>query len=130
MLNLTKPAGVFAQLFGIILIIVGFFKIVEDWASWGMLVLGAGIFLFIEGRQPAKRRLPTETTIPTLLLPASATMVESWITAQGGQLTYRILATRTLSEDECKQAIVAALDDGRLREPEPGGQATLVLRDN
>ena len=130
MLNLTKPAGVFAQLFGIILIIVGFVRILDDWASWGMLVLGAGIFLFIEGRQPAKRRLPTETTIPTPQQPASATMIEHMITAQGGQFTYRVLAETKLSDDKLKLVIMAALADGRLREPEPGGQATLVLRDD
>ena len=128
MLNLTKPAGVFAQLFGIILTIVGFVRILDDWASWGMLVLGAGIFLFIEGRQPAKRRLPTEATTPPQ--PVWATTVESWITAEGGKFTYRILANRELSEDECKKVVMAALEDGRLREPEPGGQTTLVLRDD
>ena len=65
MLNFTKP--VLAQLFGLILILVGCAMAAASWhsrgsfVSWGsgsFLVL-LGLWLFIEGRQPAKRQPPS-----------------------------------------------------------------------
>ena len=60
---------------------------------------------------------------------AAPAMHEHFITAQHGALTYRVLAPRTLSEQDLRQAVWQALQDGRLAEPQPGQTATLVLRD-
>lgn len=54
-------------------------------------------------------------------------VVEHFVTARGGRLTYRVLAHRQLEDGELQAAIQDALEEGRLREPEPGQTATLVV---
>lgn len=52
--------------------------------------------------------------------------VESVIAARDGRPGYRVLAYRALTPDECAQAVQEALRLGRVREPEPGGIATVL----
>jgi hypothetical protein len=52
--------------------------------------------------------------------------VENIITARGGDMTYRILAYRHLTEEERMQVVWEALRNGNLSEPGPGGTATLL----
>lgn len=53
--------------------------------------------------------------------------VEHWLTARGGSLTYRVLADEQLSQEELRRRVMEALQTGRLREPESGGTATLIV---
>ena len=64
-------------------------------------------------------------TIPALGL-ESAMRLETVITAKKGALTYRVLAYRQLTEEECKRVVVNALQTGEIEEPPPGGTATIV----
>ncbi len=57
---------------------------------------------------------------------AEPTPVENLITAKGGQLTYRVMAYRRMEKGELERAVWEALESGELKEPEPGGIATLV----
>ena len=52
--------------------------------------------------------------------------VENVITARNGTFTYRVLAYRHLSHDERMRVVHDALRRGHIKEPEPGGTATLV----
>jgi hypothetical protein len=52
--------------------------------------------------------------------------VESVITVRDGGPGYRVFAYRPLTPDECAQAVQEALRLGRVREPEPGGIATVL----
>ncbi len=52
--------------------------------------------------------------------------VENVITAMDGRFTYRVMAYRHLSIDERAAVVRHALDHGLVREPEPGGTATVT----
>jgi hypothetical protein len=52
--------------------------------------------------------------------------VESFVTAKNGQLTYRVIAYRKIENGELQRVVWGALQSGKLKEPEPGGVATLV----
>ena len=52
--------------------------------------------------------------------------VENLITARGGRFTYRVLAYRHLTEKERMDVVSEALRLGHVREPEPGGTATVL----
>lgn len=52
--------------------------------------------------------------------------IENVITAQDGRFTYRVMAYRHLSEEERISAVWKALQAGVLKEPPPGGTATLL----
>jgi hypothetical protein len=52
--------------------------------------------------------------------------VENFVTAKNGQLTFRVLAYRRMDEEELRKVVFEALKAGKLKEPEPGGTATLV----
>jgi hypothetical protein len=52
--------------------------------------------------------------------------IENIITAREGLYTYRILAYRHLSDHERVSVVKEALKNGNLKEPEPGGTATVM----
>ena len=52
--------------------------------------------------------------------------VENLITAKHGQLTYRVMAYRKMENGELQRTVWEALQSGRLKEPEPGAEATLL----
>ena len=52
--------------------------------------------------------------------------IENIITAREGLYTYRILAYRHLSDHERISVVKEALQNGNLKEPEPGGTATVL----
>jgi hypothetical protein len=52
--------------------------------------------------------------------------VEHVITARDGRLTYRVLAFRHRTQEECAQAVHEALRLGHVREPAPGGSTTVL----
>ncbi len=52
--------------------------------------------------------------------------IENIITAREGLFTYRILAYRHLSDHERVSVVKEALKNGNLKEPEPGGTATVL----
>ena len=54
--------------------------------------------------------------------------VATTVTAGNGAYTYRVLAYRPLSYQECKLLVWRALKVGAIDEPEPGGVTTLVTR--
>ncbi len=132
-MHLTKPAGVFFQLVGFPIaflavpsVLMGVFWIVTGkpggvaYLIFGLAFSVLGIWMVKEGRQPAKRggpgAEPTKEPAP----------VENMITAKGGQLTYRVIAYRRMEKGELEKAVFEALESGELKEPEPGGVATLV----
>lgn len=51
--------------------------------------------------------------------------VEHVVTARNGSLTYRVFAWRHLSEPEAQEVVADALRAGRVKEPPPGGEATV-----
>ena len=118
-MRLTKPAGVFFQLVGVFLLLMGL-GVLGQSIFWGIVVLAIGVWMVWQGRQPAKRGGPGAETAKE---PAS---VENMITAKGGQFTYRVMAYRRMEKGELKRAVWEALESGELKEPEPGGMATLV----
>jgi hypothetical protein len=117
-MHLTKPAGVFFQLVGAFLLLVGLVSLSES-IFWGAIVLAIGGWMVWQGRQPAKRVKPTEPA-------KEPTPVENLITAKGRQFTYRVMAYRRMEEGELERTVLEALESGELKEPEPGGVATLV----
>jgi hypothetical protein len=52
--------------------------------------------------------------------------VENFVTAKSGQVTYRVIAYRKMEKGELQRVVWDALQSGKLKEPEPGGTATLV----
>ena len=52
--------------------------------------------------------------------------IENIITAREGLYTYRILAYRHLSDHERVSVVKEALENGNLKEPQPGGTATVL----
>ena len=54
--------------------------------------------------------------------------VETVITAKDGLLTYRVLAYRALTSEECKKVVWRALQVDYIKEPEPGGEVILVTQ--
>ncbi len=131
-MHLTKPAGVFFQLIGFPLVLLGFpsalggliWIVAGQSGATGYLIFGLaafvlGIWMVKEGRQPGKRVNLAEPT-------REPTPVENLITAKGGQFTYRVMAYRRMEEGELEKVVWEALQSGRLKEPEPGGVATLV----
>ncbi len=54
--------------------------------------------------------------------------VETVITAKDGLFTYRVIAYRALSTEECKKVVWRALQVDYIDEPEPGGEVTLVTK--
>ena len=116
---LTKPAGVFFQLVGFFLLLIGLGALSQS-IFWGIVVLAVGVWMVWQGRQPAKRGGPGAVTAKE---PAP---VENMITAKGGSLTYRVMAYRRMEKGELERAVLEALESGELKEPEPGGIATLV----
>ena len=132
-MHLTKPAGVFFQLVGFLIaflavpsVLMGVFWIVTGkpggvaYLIFGLAFSVLGIWMVKEGRQPAKRGGPGAETAKE---PAP---VENMITAKGGQLTYRVMAYRRMEKGELERTVLEALESGELKEPEPGGIATLV----
>ena len=131
-MHLTKPAGVFFQLIGFPIVIlavpsalVGLVWIFTGRPGGAYLIFGLafsvlGMWMVKEGRQPAKRGGPGAETAKK---PAP---VENMITAKGGQLTYRVIAYRRMEKAELERVVLKALESGKLKEPEPGGIATLV----
>ena len=131
-MHLTKPAGVFFQLIGfpiaflaVASALMGLIWIVTGkpggaaYLIFGLAFSVLGIWMFTEGRQPAKRgRLAGAVK--------ESDPVENLITAKGGQLTYRVIAYRRMEKEELQKAVFEALESGELKEPEPGGIATLV----
>ena len=131
-MHLTKPTGVFFQLIGFPIAflavpsaLMGLIWIVTGkpggaaYLIFGLAFSVLGIWMFKEGRQPAKRgRLAGAVK--------EADPVENLITAKGGQLTYRVIAYRRMEKEELQKAVFEALESGELKEPEPGGIATLV----
>ena len=133
-MHLTKPAGVFFQLIGFPIVffavssvLAGVVFIVKDqpggaaYLIFGLAFSVLGVWMVKEGRQPAKRGGPGAETAKE---PAP---VENMITAKGGQLTYRVIAYRRMEKGELERAVLEALKSGELKEPEPGGMATLVM---
>jgi len=53
-MELTKPAGVFAQLVGLVLALIGSAVILENLAG-GLVILAIGAWLFWEGGKPGRR---------------------------------------------------------------------------
>jgi hypothetical protein len=131
-MQLTKPAGVFFQLIGFPIVflavpstLVGLVWIFNGQPGGAYLIFGLafsvlGIWMVKEGRQPAKRGGPGAETAKE---PAP---VENMITAKGGQFTYRVMAYRRMEKGELERTVLEALESGELKEPEPGGIATLV----
>ncbi len=131
-MHLTKPAGVFFQLIGVPIVfsavtsaVVGLIWIFNGqpggaaYLIFGLAFSVLGIWMFKEGRQPAKRgRLAGAVK--------GSDPVENLITAKGGQLTYRVITYRRMEKEELQKAVFEALESGELKEPEPGGIATLV----
>ncbi len=117
-MHLTKPAGVVFQMVGAFLVLIGLVSLSES-IFWGAIVLAIGGWMVWQGRQPAKRASPTEPA-------KQPAPVENLITAKGGQLTYRVMAYRKMEKGELERAVLEALESGELKEPEPGGIATLV----
>ena len=117
-MHLTKPAGVFFQLVGFLLLLIGLYALSQS-TVWGIVVLAIGVWMVWQGRQPAKRANPTEPV-------KEPAPVKNLITAKGGQLTYRVMAYRRMEKEELQKAVFEALESGELKEPEPGGIATLV----
>ncbi len=117
-MHLTKPAGVVFQMVGAFLVLIGLVSLSES-IFWGAIVLAIGGWMVWQGRQPSKRGSPGEAE-------RESTLVENLITAKGGQLTYRVIAYRTMEKGELERAVLEALESGELKEPEPGGIATLV----
>lgn len=75
--------------------------------------------------QEALREAPPPDVPPATQTP----MVEHFITAQQGRLTYRVLARHQMTQEELRQRVFAELEAGRLAEPPHGETATLVLND-
>ncbi len=132
-MHLTKPAGVFFQLLGFPIaflavpsVLMGVFWIVTGkpggvaYLIFGLAFSVLGIWMVKEGRQPAKRGGPGAKTAK------EPELVENMITAKHGQLTYRVMAYRRMEKEELKWEVWEALESGKLKEPEPGGVATLV----
>ncbi len=117
-MHLTKPAGVVFQLVGAFLLLVGLVSLSES-IFWGAIVLAIGGWMVWQGRQPAKR-------INSAGAVKEPDRVENLITAKGGQFTYRVMAYRKMEKGELERAVLEALESGDLKEPEPGGIATLV----
>ena len=117
-MHLTKPAGVFFQLVGFLLLLIGLYALSQS-TVWGIVVLAIGVWMVWQGRQPAKRGLLAGAV-------KEPNPVENLITAKGGQLTYRVIAYRRMEKEELQKAVFEALESGELKEPEPGGIATLV----
>jgi hypothetical protein len=94
------------------------------------LLLSGWPYLFAFGlalrllKTAAESRIETERrgmgALPTRV-------VEHFVTARGGRFTYRVLAPAPLSDGELQGAIQNALEEGRVKEPEPGETATLVV---
>ncbi len=131
-MHLTKPAGVFFQLLGFPLVLLGFASalggliwiVAGQSGATGYLIFGLaafvlGIWMVKEGRQPAKRLSPCGAV-------KQPELVENLITAKGGQLTYWVIAYRRMEKAELEREVLKALESGKLKEPEPGGIATLV----
>jgi hypothetical protein len=117
-MHLTKPAGVFFQLVGAFLVLVGLVSLSES-IFWGAIVLAIGGWMVWQGRQPSMRTNSVEAV-------KEPDRVENLITAKGGQFTYRVMAYRKMEKGEVERAVLEALKSGDLKEPEPGGIATLV----
>lgn len=117
-MRLTKPAGVVFQMVGAFLLLIGLVSLSES-IFWGAIVLAIGGWMVWQGRQPAKR-------INSAGAVKEPDRVENLITAKGGQFTYRVMAYRKMEKGELERAVLEALESGDLKEPEPGGIATLV----
>ncbi len=117
-MRLTKPAGVFFQLVGAFLLLVGLVSLSES-IFWGAIVLAIGGWMVWQGRRPSMRTNSAEAV-------KEPDRVENLITAKGGQFTYRVMPYRRMEKGELKGAVWEALESGKLKEPEPGGIATLV----
>ena len=115
---LTKPAGVFFQLVAALLILVGIGALGQS-IFWGIVALAVGVWMLWQGRQPAKRLNPCGAV-------KQPEPVENLITANHGQFTYRVMAYRRMENGELERVVWEALQSGKLKEPEPGGVATLV----
>lgn len=74
----------------------------------------------------AVQATPSPTGPPKSEPEHDPTPVENLITAKGGQLTYRVMAYRRMEKGELERTVWEALESGELKEPEPGGIATLV----
>ena len=116
-MHLTKPAGVFFQLVGVFLLLMGL-GVLGQSIFWGIVVLAIGVWMVWQGRQPSMRTNSVEAV-------KEPDRVENLITAKGGQFTYRVMAYRKLEKGELERAVLEALESGELKEPEPGGIATL-----
>ena len=93
-------------------------------------VLAGWPFLFALGlairfvKTAAERRLEAERRA---LAGLPTAVVEHFVTAMGGRYTYRVLASRQMTDAELQAAIHNALEEGHLREPDTGESATLVV---
>jgi hypothetical protein len=116
-MHLSKPAGVFFQIFGAILALTGF-GLTGQSVIGGLIAVAIGGWMVWEGRKPALRSREPPTT--------ELQYVENLITAKGGQITYKVMAYRKMEKGELERAVMEALQSGKLKEPEPGGVATLV----
>lgn len=54
---MTKPAGVFAQIVGVFIILWGLVVLGGDW-FWGLVLIVLGVWLMHEGGKPARRKAP------------------------------------------------------------------------
>ncbi len=105
-MHLTKPAGVFFQLVGFFLLLIGL-GVLGQSIFWGIVVLAIGAWMVWQGRRPAKRGGPgAETT-------KEPAPVENMITAKGGQLTYRVIDYLRMEKEELESEVLKALESGK-----------------
>lgn len=97
--------------------------------TWRQLLSG-WTYLFAIGlalrfaKTAAERRIEAERRV---LGGLPTRVVEHLVTAMGGRFTYRVLASKPMSDRKLQAAIQNALEEGHLKEPEPGETATLVV---
>ncbi len=86
--------------------------------------------IFLQSRRPSINKAvaahpvgpPANSSNP----PKEPERVENFVTAKSGQVTYRVIAYRKMEKGELQRVVWDALQSGKLKEPEPGGTATLV----
>ena len=90
------------------------------WTVLGWVIALIWAFVNSSGsQQVAQPAIATPSPVPAMRL-------ETMITAKKGALTYRVLAYRQLTEEECKRVVMDALQRGEIEEPPPGGTATII----
>ena len=98
------------------------------WTVLGWVIALIWAFVNSLGSQQVIVNNQSPIAQPTIATPSPvpAMRLETMITAKKGALTYRVLAYRQLTEEECKRVVMDALQRGEIEEPPPGGTATII----